>query len=152
LQASGPAAFPQGGCDDLNDSSIGLFDSLDKNAAKSVGKRRPAAKEVLAMRAQPPDPSQTPDPWDLQEHHAPELELQLLRRGLRWMAAGRWACSRCGRSPLVGERLHVFARQNREQCVCDLCVKNAPEGSFGESVRMDRVRAGERPLSVRRAA
>lgn len=104
------------------------------------------------MQAKPPDPPQTPDPWDLQEHHAPELELQLLRRGLRWMTASRWACSRCGRSPLVGERLHVFASDGREQNVCDLCLKSAPEGSFGESVRMDRIHAGERPLSVRRAA
>jgi hypothetical protein len=31
-------------------------------------------------------------------------------------------------------------------------LKSAPEGSFGESVRMDRIHAGERPLSVRRAA
>ena len=98
-----------------------------------------------------PDPPQTPDPKDLQEHHAPELELQLLRRGLRGMAADRWACSRCGRSPLVGERLHVFSSQGRERSVCALCLKTAPDGAFGEEVRMDRVRAGERPLNVRAA-
>jgi hypothetical protein len=104
------------------------------------------------MRTEPPDPPQTPDPKDLQEHHAPELELQLLRRGLRVMTATRWACSRCGRSPLVGERIHVFAPKGNEQSVCDLCVRGAPDGSFGESVRMERVHAGERPLNVRRAA
>jgi hypothetical protein len=103
------------------------------------------------MRTQPPEPPQTPDPKDLQEHHAPDLELQLLRRGLRGMAANRWACSRCGRSPLVGERLHVFAPQGQEQSVCSLCVR-AAEGSLGEPVRVERVRAGERPLNVRRAA
>jgi hypothetical protein len=104
------------------------------------------------MRTQPPEPPQTPDPKDLQEHHAPELERQLLRRGLRGMTANRWACSRCGRTPLVGERLHVFAPQGQERSVCDLCLRGAPEGSFGEPVRMERVRAGERPLNVRRAA
>jgi hypothetical protein len=104
------------------------------------------------MQIQPPELPQTPDPKDLQEHHAPELELQLLRRGLRGMTAGRWACSRCGRSPLVGERLHFFASRGREQTACDLCIKEAPEGAFGEEVRLERVRAGERPLLVRRAA
>jgi hypothetical protein len=68
------------------------------------------------------------------------------------MTASRWACSRCGRSPLVGERLHVFAREGKERSICDLCVKSAPDGSFGESVRMDHVRAGERPLKVRARA
>jgi hypothetical protein len=104
------------------------------------------------MHAPPPEPPQTPDPKDLQEHHAPELELQLLRRGLRGMTASRWACSHCGRSPLVGERVHFFAPRGDEQSVCDLCLKRAPEGSFGEPVRMERVRAGERPLIVLRAA
>jgi hypothetical protein len=104
------------------------------------------------MRIYPPEPPQTPDPKDLQQHHAPELERQLLRRGLRRMTANRWACSRCGRSPLVGERLHVFARQGAEQSVCDLCLNAAPEGSFGERVRMEVVRTRERRLTVRKAA
>jgi hypothetical protein len=104
------------------------------------------------MRTSPPEPPQTPDPKDLQQHHAPELERQLLRRGVRRMVASRWACSRCGRSPLVGERLQVFAPHGDERSICDLCVNSAPEGSFGKPVRMERVRAAERPLIVRRAA
>src|SRR5687767_6749948 len=104
------------------------------------------------MQTQPPDPPQTPDPKDLQEHHAPELELQLFRRGLRGMTRMRWTCSRCGRSPLVGEVLHYFALRGEEQRICDLCLKAAPEGSFGDPVRLERVRAGERPLNVLRAA
>jgi|RhiMethySRZTD1v2_1073278.scaffolds.fasta_scaffold1993568_2 hypothetical protein len=104
------------------------------------------------MQILPPEPPQTPDPKDLQEHHAPELELQLMRRGLRGMTANRWECSSCGRSPLVGERLHVFTSRDRERSICTLCLKAAPEGSFGEEVRMERIRAGERPLNVRRAA
>jgi hypothetical protein len=107
---------------------------------------------ALAIRTSPPEPPQTPDPKDLQEHHSPELERQLLRRGVRRMTSNRWACSRCGRSPLVGERVHVFAHQGEEQSICALCLKVAPEGSLGELVRMERMRAAERPLNVRRAA
>jgi hypothetical protein len=124
---------------------------LDKNAANSVGKTEPGSK-ALTVQIHPPDPPQTPDPKDLQEHHAPELELQLFRRGLRLMTAARPACSQCRRSPLVGERLHVFDSEGAEQAICDLCLRGSPEGRFGEPVRMERVRAGERPLNVRRAA
>jgi hypothetical protein len=104
------------------------------------------------MQIQPPQPPQSPDPKDLQEHHAPELELQLMRRGLRGMTAKRWQCSGCGRSPLVGERLHVFTHRDRERSICTLCLKSAPDGSFGEEVRLERIRAGERALNVSRAA
>jgi hypothetical protein len=91
---------------------------------------------------------QTPEPIDLQEHHAPELERQLLRRWVRRTTVNRWACSTCGRSPLVGERLHVYAPEGIEKAVCDLCLKSAPDRAFGELIRTERVRAGERPLSV----
>jgi hypothetical protein len=104
------------------------------------------------MSVYPPSPPQTPDPKDLQEHHAPELERRLLRRGVKRMNANRWACSRCGRSPLVGERLYAFASDSAEQRICELCLNAAPEGAFGELKQIDRVRAAERPLNVRRAA
>ena len=109
-------------------------------------------KMSTATHTRPPEPPQSPDPKDLQHHHSPELELALLRRGVRRMSASRWACSRCGRSPLVGERLHVFAPHGDEESICDLCMKKAPDGSFGDPVRLERVLAGERPLTVRRAA
>jgi hypothetical protein len=104
------------------------------------------------MAIKPPDPPITPDPTDLQEHHAPELELQLLRHGLVEMVAHRMSCSRCGRSPLVGERLHVFAATGGEQKICDLCLDEARKGHLGEPTRVERVGAGERRLNVRAAA
>jgi hypothetical protein len=104
------------------------------------------------MPVYPPAPPQTPDPKDVQKHHAPELERRLLRRGLKRMTADRWACSRCSRSPLVGERLYAFAAEGTERRICELCLNAAPEGSFGELMRIDHVRASERPLNVRRAA
>jgi hypothetical protein len=100
----------------------------------------------------PRDPPETPDPRDLQEHHAPELELQLLRHGIVDMAADRMRCSRCGRSPLVGERLHVFAAAPEDQHICDLCLEQARKGRLGEPKRVERVGAGERRLIVRPAA
>jgi hypothetical protein len=100
----------------------------------------------------PPDASETPD-TEVQQHHSPELELELLRAGVRKMTAQRAACSRCGRSLLVGERVQVFAAAGEESQICALCLAiGAAESSIGEPVRTERVPAGERPLSVRRAA
>jgi hypothetical protein len=68
------------------------------------------------------------------------------------MKANRWACSACGRSPLVGERLYVYAPEGTERLVCDLCARSAADRSLGEPIRTERVRAAERPLNVKRAA
>jgi hypothetical protein len=94
--------------------------------------------------------SETPDP-DPQQHHAPELELQLLKAGVRKMSAQRSECARCRRALLVGERFQVFATTEGERQICELCLVDA-EGSLGEPVRTERVRVRERPLGVRRAA
>lgn len=103
------------------------------------------------MDLYPRDLPSTPDPKDLQEHHAPELERQLLLGGVVEMAAHRRACSRCARAPLVGERLHVFASAKGELEICDLCVGEARESRLGEPTRVERVPASERRLNVRRA-
>jgi hypothetical protein len=47
-----------------------------------------------------------------------DLERQLLRRGVGELAADRHACADCGRTPLVGERYHRYARG---KVVCELC-------------------------------
>jgi len=87
-----------------------------------------------------------PQDDDQEERHAPYLERELLRHSVLEMAAGRCSCSECGRSPLVGERLQVFAsRDGKERALCDLCLTEAPPG---EPLRMERVRPGERPLTV----
>jgi hypothetical protein len=77
----------------------------------------------------------------------PDLERELLRKGVGAREAGRRHCSDCGRTPLVGERVHIYARGT---VVCDLCRprrRAAPEDSRvvhhserGQTVRL-RVRA-----------
>jgi hypothetical protein len=57
-------------------------------------------------------------------------------------------CSRCHRTPLVGELLHLLESGTR---VCSLCVTALPERA-GEPVATERVRNGTRPLAVVRAA
>jgi hypothetical protein len=104
-----------------------------------------ASFKRTAREQDPPDPEQP--------HHAPELERRFLRLGVEEMAAQRAACARCGRSPLVGERLRVFARPDgRQRPVCDLCVAELPRGALGEQVSVMRVGASERRLNVVRAA
>jgi hypothetical protein len=59
----------------------------------------------------------------------PDLERELLRKSVGALAAGREPCADCGRTPLVGERVHVYAR---EAVVCELCRPGhgaAPERS-----------------------
>jgi hypothetical protein len=48
----------------------------------------------------------------------PDLERALLRKGVGAREAGRRHCSDCGRSPLVGEQVHIYARG---AVVCELC-------------------------------
>jgi hypothetical protein len=96
-------------------------------------------KKVLMRKTAPEEPPQ--------ERHAPELERQLLRTSVVDMTAHRRACSGCGRTPLVGERIQVFeGKHGRERALCDLC---APEA--GEPLRMERVWPVIRTLA-RRAA
>ena len=77
----------------------------------------------------------------------PDLERELLRKGVGAREAGRHHCSDCGRTPLVGEHVHIYARG---AVVCELCRprrRSAPERSQlvhhferGQTVRL-RVRA-----------
>jgi hypothetical protein len=48
----------------------------------------------------------------------PSLELRLLRRGVQRLAAGREECTDCRRTPLIGERVHIYAEGT---IVCALC-------------------------------
>ena len=48
----------------------------------------------------------------------PDLERELLRKGVVARAARRPRCSDCGRTPLLGERVHIYAG---EVVVCELC-------------------------------
>jgi hypothetical protein len=52
--------------------------------------------------------------------HVEQLERVLLRRGLGALEANRDCCADCGRTPLTGEQVHLYA--GREQrIVCELC-------------------------------
>jgi hypothetical protein len=57
-------------------------------------------------------------------HHAPELELQLLRRSMLALSAGRDSCDGCHRTPLVGERVH---RYDGDRMLCELCRRERRE-------------------------
>ena len=73
----------------------------------------------------------------------PDLERELLRKGVGAREAGRRQCADCGRSPLVGERVHIYARGI---VVCELCRprhRKAPEHS-------QPVHHSERGQTVRR--
>jgi hypothetical protein len=48
-----------------------------------------------------------------------QLERFLLRRGVGLLTAGRDRCVDCGRTPLVGEQVHLYG--SRESVVCELC-------------------------------
>ena len=72
-----------------------------------------------------------------------ELEMALLRRGMSERDARREGCSRCRRTPLVGERVYAAASG---ALLCELCRKreadppaswslvHGPE--FGHSLRL----------------
>jgi hypothetical protein len=71
------------------------------------------------------------------------IELALLRDGVDRRAAGRDRCSRCSRTPLVGERVYVY---DGAGMVCELCCsleRGTPMSSrlvhgpaFGQTIRI----------------
>jgi hypothetical protein len=100
----------------------------------------PVRRKVLIRKTEPDEP--------VEQRHAPALERQLLRTSVLTMAADRHLCSGCGRSPLIGERIQVFAvRDGRERALCDLCAPGQ-----GEPLRMERVWPVTSTLAVQRAA
>ena len=72
-----------------------------------------------------------------------DLERQLLRQSVGLLEEGRRNCTDCGRTPLVGERVHRFARG---EIVCDLCRTLHP----GEPQASQLVKHSEAGLTVRR--
>ncbi len=78
----------------------------------------------------------------------PELELALLRRGVDELSAVCERCEHCRRTPLIGERVYVYAAG---ALLCELCrtaVPEAPSDShvvhgpeFGHTMRITDQRA-----------
>lgn len=71
-----------------------------------------------------------------------DLERQLLRQSVGLLSAGRQGCADCGRTPLIGERVHRFSRG---EIVCELCRPAHP----GEPQSSDLVRHSERGQTVK---
>jgi ribosomal protein S27AE len=78
----------------------------------------------------------------------PSFELIMLRKGLGSMERDRPLCSRCGRSPLIGEYLH---RLESSDLLCGLCLSELPEVDRAP-VSSERVRASERRPGGRASA
>lgn len=68
----------------------------------------------------------------------------LLRKGVGSMMSDRATCSKCRRTPLAGELLHVL---ERGRVVCTLCLAGLPADEQSP-VRSERVHASERHVAV----
>jgi len=73
-----------------------------------------------------------------------DLARLLLRKGVGSMTSDRAVCSKCNRTPLAGELLHVL---ESERAVCSLCLRELPEAEQNP-VRSERVHASARHLAV----
>jgi len=51
--------------------------------------------------------------------HIQQFERSLLRRSVGALAADRHRCADCGRTPLIGEHVHLYERDRG--IVCELC-------------------------------
>jgi hypothetical protein len=72
-----------------------------------------------------------------------QLERLLLRRCVGRLEAGRDSCVDCGRTPLVGEHVHLYERVSG--VVCELC--SALRGEH--SLACEQVRHSEHGQTVR---
>jgi hypothetical protein len=79
-----------------------------------------------------------------------QLERHLLQRGVGELEAGRDRCADCGRTPLIGEHVHLYGGESEtpHRLVCELCRvtrREAPVASeivrhcgHGHTVRITR--------------
>lgn len=77
---------------------------------------------------------------------AEQLERFLLRRGVGVLAADRARCVDCGRTPLIGEHVHLYGAHAR--IVCELCRPLRRECPAASEI----VRHSERGHTVRLTA
>ena len=68
----------------------------------------------------------------------------ILRRSLGALRHDRSSCSRCRRTPVAGELLHVF---ETGVLLCSLCLATLPEDERSP-LRSERVHAGERRIAA----
>jgi len=79
--------------------------------------------------------------------HVEQLERVLLRRGLGALEADRERCADCGRTPLTGEQVHLYAGR-QQRVVCELCRPGRGEAPVASEI----VRHFERGHAVRLTA
>jgi hypothetical protein len=51
----------------------------------------------------------------------PVVEISLLRQSVGALAERRTRCDHCRRTPLVGERIYMYAATAGERLLCELC-------------------------------
>jgi hypothetical protein len=61
-----------------------------------------------------------------------QLERRLLRRSVRTLSEDRHRCMDCARTPLVGERVHLYERL--PGIVCELCRQLRPSAPLATEV------------------
>jgi len=75
-----------------------------------------------------------------------QLERHLFSRGLGALEADRSSCADCGRTPLIGEHVHLYESARRTEVVCELCrqLRREPplaseivrHSEYGQTVRL----------------
>ena len=78
----------------------------------------------------------------------PDLAGFLLRKSLHTPSAHEPRCAGCGRNPVPGELLSVYAG---ERALCALCVAALPDAER-EPLRRERIHASSRHLTVGKVA
>jgi hypothetical protein len=75
------------------------------------------------------------------------LERHLLLRGVGALEAGRSRCADCGRTPLIGEHVHLYEtrRADAAEIVCELCRQLRREAPLASEI----VRHSEHGQTVR---
>jgi hypothetical protein len=79
--------------------------------------------------------------------HVDQLERHLFARGLGALTAERDRCCDCGRTPLIGEWVHLYAGR-RHTIVCELCRAQRRDAPVASEI----VRHGEHGHTVRLTA
>jgi hypothetical protein len=73
------------------------------------------------------------------------VEISLLRQSVGALAERRTRCDHCRRTPLVGERVYMYAAAAGERLVCELCRHLRRE----QPERSELVHSAENAGSVR---
>lgn len=79
--------------------------------------------------------------------HVEDFERHMLRRGVGALEADRECCADCGRTPLIGEHVHIYDGRDGG-LVCELCRTLRRESPVASEI----VRHSERGHTVKLTA